>query len=673
MIRAVLLVALLAPASSLHGSEPGIDGRLVYSADYFDGAQVATAYDMILRLPGFSFDAGDHDLRGLEGSGGNVLVDDRRPATKQDKLDAILRRIPAAAVLRVELIRGGGQGIDMQGQPVVANVVRRRGVAVRGQVEGTIARYGDARLAPAMRADLSHEGADSLSEASLHLYREIDDEKGRGPRIRTNGDGSMRERAIYDERDGLWGVQATISHERGTAGGRLQLSVSASREHERADTDLAIVAPDPGLERVRELKTKDNLEFGVNWNRALGGHWSVELTGLQRLLREREIDRWDDGESIETVDEGSHGGESVARLVVRWKPSARFTLESGGEAAFNVLHSHSQLEVGGTNVSLPAADVRVTERRGEAFAAASWQPITSWLLEAGVRFETSHLEQRGDSMLVKSFTFPKPRLALTWISGPQTQWRLRVERSVSQLDFGDFVSSTSLTSSTITAGNADLEPERTWQASLEWERRFLGDGALVLTARHEWKSHTLDRVGVVGPGFAFDAPGNVGSAEKSKIEAALTLPLSRIGVAGGLLKAQLGYRWTSVIDPTTGMQRPISGEEPVEGELHFTQDRPAAGFRWGLDYILAEAETEFRFDEIRRERVAGRLSVFAEWRFSDRWTARLFAENLTGRLVERRRIIYAGARSSEPLRHVEKRSLSTRPLIGLTLRRSFGG
>jgi outer membrane receptor protein involved in Fe transport len=331
------------------------------------------------------------------------------------------------------------------------------------------------------------------------------------------------------------------------------------------------------------------------------------------------------------------------------------------------------LAVDGVDVPLPAAEVRVAERRGEAFATASWQPAKAWLVEAGFRIEASRLEQSGDSALVKSFVFPKPHLAVTWFSGPQTQWRLRVERSVSQLDFGDFVSSTSLTSSTITAGNADLEPERTWTASLAWERRFWGDGALVLTARHEWKSHTLDRVGITGPGFAFDAPGNIGDGSKSKIEAALTLPLGRLGIAGGLLKAEVGYRWTSVIDPTTGVRRPISGEEPIDGAIHFTQDRPAAGFRWGVDYILAEAETEYRFDEIRRERVAGRLSVFAEYKVAPHWTARLFAENLTGRPVERRRAIYAGTRASEPLRYVELRDLSTRPLIGILVRRSFGG
>ncbi|MBA2921251.1 TonB-dependent receptor [Sphingomonas sp. MAH-20] len=674
MIRPVqlsILCTVLLGGTLAHPAKAA-DDTLVYPAAFFAEAQPANAYDMILRLPGFQFDEGDADVRGLSGAAGNVLVDGRRPAAKADRLDAILKRIPAASVLRIELIRGGAQGIDMQGYSVLANVMRRSEAAVRGQAEATFARYGDGRLSRDLRADISRRSGDRVSEASLYLYQTIDDEKGRGPRIRTNADRSIRERAIYDEHDGFRGARATLGHERRFVGGRLQLSASASRERERADTDLTFLAPDPGLERVLELETKDNLELGLNWNRSIGKSWSVGLTGLQRLSRDNASEQSDDGAETEAVAERAKGGESIGRAVLRWKPSATLSLEGGGEAAYNYLDSHSALAIDSVAVPLPAANVRVAERRVEGFATATWQPSRPLTIEAGIRVEASRLTQSGDSSLVKSFVFPKPRLAIAWSSGPYSQWRLRVEREVSQLDFGDFVSSTSLTSSTITAGNVDLEPERTWIASLAWERRFRGDGALVLTARHEWKSHTLDRVGVIGPDFAFDAPGNIGSGAKSKIAADLNLPLDRLGIAGGLLRAELGYRWTSVVDPTTGERRRISGEQPIDGEIHFTQDRPAAGFRWGIDYLIATDEIEYRFNEIRRTRIAGRLSVFAEYKLAPRWTVRAFAENLTGRHVERSRAIYAGSRAALPLRYVEVRDLGTRPLVGILVRRSFG-
>jgi outer membrane receptor protein involved in Fe transport len=672
MRRPALFLALLLAAPPLAAQTAADADRLVFPASFFAEAQPATAYDMVLRIPGFTFDPGDAEVRGLAGSGGNVLIDGRRPAAKGDTLDAILKRIPASAVLRIELIRSGGGGVDMQGQAMLANVIRKSGSALRGQAEASFARYGDGRTTPALRANVSRSRGESQSDAALYLYRSVDDEKGRGPRIRTNPDGSLRERAVYDEHDGFTGGEVSIGHEQPLFGGRAQLNASFSRARERADTDLTFLSPTPGIEQVLELETKDNAEAGAGWSGAVAPRLALELTGVRRFIRDDASEHSDDGGSTEDVSERGRGGESVVRALLRWQPSGALTFEGGGEGAYNYLDSRSALAVDGVPVPLPAANVRVAERRGEAFATARWRPSQAFSAEAGIRVESSRLVQTGDSSLTKSFVFPKPRLALAWNSGPQTQWRLRVERDVSQLDFADFVSSTSLTSSTITAGNADLEPQRSWTASLAWERRFWGSGALVLTARHEWISHTLDRVGVAGPGFAFDAPGNIGEGRKSKIEASLSLPLDRIGIRGGLLKADAGYRWTSVTDPTTGARRRISGEEPVDGEVHFTQDLPRIGLRWGLDYLLAKDEVEYRFDEVRRTRIAGRLSAFAEYRLSGRWTLRAFAENLTGRPVERERMIYSGTRASQPLRYTEDRRLGTRPLVGLLLRRSFG-
>ena len=96
MAVSTLLIALLAASPATNGGD-----TLAFPASFFAAAQPATAYDMVLRVPGFSFDAGDADVRGLAGAGGNVLLDGRRPAAKGDTLDAILKRIPARAVARI--------------------------------------------------------------------------------------------------------------------------------------------------------------------------------------------------------------------------------------------------------------------------------------------------------------------------------------------------------------------------------------------------------------------------------------------------------------------------------------------------------------------------------------------------------------------------------------------
>ena len=81
---------------------------------------------MVRKLPGFELIEGDEEVRGFTGSRGNILFDGRAPTSKQETLEQMLRRIPASAVLRIELIRGGAKSTATGGYDLVANVIRRK-------------------------------------------------------------------------------------------------------------------------------------------------------------------------------------------------------------------------------------------------------------------------------------------------------------------------------------------------------------------------------------------------------------------------------------------------------------------------------------------------------------------------------------------------------------------
>src|ERR1700744_2226299 len=96
----LLIIALLAmPARAEEATV------LSYPVSFFAGAQLATAYDMVGRLPGFIYNSGNNNNRGYSGSAGNVLVDGRRPTTKTDGLTTILQRIPVNEVDHIDVIR----------------------------------------------------------------------------------------------------------------------------------------------------------------------------------------------------------------------------------------------------------------------------------------------------------------------------------------------------------------------------------------------------------------------------------------------------------------------------------------------------------------------------------------------------------------------------------------
>ena len=116
-----------APASAVAG-EAGQPGVLVFQPDFFAAQRPNTALDMINRVPGFSVNDGS-GARGFEGAVGNILINGNRPASKNDTGSNVLSRTLASRVERIELIRGGAAGIDMQGYSVVVNVILKSGTS----------------------------------------------------------------------------------------------------------------------------------------------------------------------------------------------------------------------------------------------------------------------------------------------------------------------------------------------------------------------------------------------------------------------------------------------------------------------------------------------------------------------------------------------------------------
>src|SRR5688572_18590861 len=103
----MLIVQMLAQAAAAAAPEAAQQQAVIsYRPEFFADFQPANASEMIDRVPGFILDDGA-DVRGYEGSAGNVLIDGERPATKSEDLEQVLRRIPASRVERIDLIRGG--------------------------------------------------------------------------------------------------------------------------------------------------------------------------------------------------------------------------------------------------------------------------------------------------------------------------------------------------------------------------------------------------------------------------------------------------------------------------------------------------------------------------------------------------------------------------------------
>ena len=205
------------------------------------------------------------------------------------------------------------------------------------------------------------------------------------------------------------------------------------------------------------------------------------------------------------------------RETLRYPWSDAVTIETGAEGAYNYLDGETTFFLNGDSVTLPDAKAHVDEKRGEVFGQATWKIAPEWLFEAGARFEYSIISEQSDTDQSRSFFYPKPRAVLTWSPSKDDQVRLRYEKVVGQLDFGNFIATGNLGGNGVTSGNSDLRPDQRSQYEISYEHHFWEKGAITLQLIHEEITDVVDLVPVQAPdGTFFDAPGNIGNGQNNQ-------------------------------------------------------------------------------------------------------------------------------------------------------------
>lgn len=668
-----LLVLAGLAAGPAHAQDQAGPGQRRYEPAFFAASAPANAYDMVQRLPGFTLVDADPDVRGYAGALGNVLVDGVRPASKHDELSTLLRRIPAGAVQYIELLRAGEDGIDMAGHALLANVVRRADPAPEMAMEAGLALATDGWAAPHGEFEYGRHRDDRALELALSTGAEPDEDGGEGERLTTTPDGQVLERARSDDHSIVKQHATSLHWRQPWAGGRLNLHANALQEVLDFEGRLRSSEPEPAEERVEEHEDLRRAEVGARYTRLLSGNTTLSAMASQQSgwLDARESSR--EGDDEERFSEDTRLGETLAGIGLAWQQAPRLSFNASLELAWNLLVSRTELAENGVAVDLPGSDVRVEEQRIEGALLATWQPADDWQVEGGLRLEASRLQQTGDSALTRRFTYPKPQLGLSHDIGERHELRWSLSREVGQLDFGDFVASASLDSGDVSAGNARLEPDKTWRSELSWKVGFGDDGALLLSWRHDRIRDVIDRVPVIAAdGDLYDAPGNIGDGTRDGLALELGSSLGALGWPSLRFDATVLWQRSRVRDPSTGQRRGISEDKPLEGELSLVQTLPALRLSWGLSVDLAERETSYRYDEIASEYEGRSWQLFAERRFGRQWRLRAELSDLDGRTLRERRDRYEDLRGNGPADEIETRRHRAPGLLMLSLRRDIG-
>lgn len=664
LAAAFAAVLLSSAAVADAGAETGV---LQYPAAFFAEARPSTAYDMISRVPGFVFDDGQ-SARGFAGTAGNVLIDGQRPTSKTNDLAAILIRIPASDVERIELIRGGAQGIDMHGQAVVANVVRKTGASTQVVVDLTNDIWTDGQMIPAASVQLTHRAGASTYELAVETSNSFDDSVGHG--VYTVTDVANAETRRYDMRYKNWGIgwMTTGAAATPVLGGQFKANFTYQDSPMRM-TNAYLREGDDYL--ITSNWDSKNGEIGLHWVGPVAGT-ELETLILQRFGRDTDYQVQAQAGDNEAFWQRNRTMESIARAIVRYRPDAALTLEGGWEGAYNQLDGASTYVVNGTAVPLPSANARVDEQRTEVFAQVLWNITPAFKLEGGARLEYSLISESGYTLMSREFFYPKPRILFTWSPRPETQVRFRAERVLGQLDFSNFVASSSLNAYGVNAGNPNLAPDRHWQFELAFEQHFWEKGAVSLALRHEDISGVLDYVPVFDSSGHFDAPGNIGGGHKNVIDLEATLPLDGIGLEGGRFKSMTVWTLSGVRDPATGTTRRISGVRPRTFKFWLTQDIDSLKSTWSAFYYTGWNEGSFRpFLFSERKVIPPYIELEWDYKPSPNWMFAVAAKNVGRFGYENVTDFYPGLRGSSSPDQITDYKVKSQARLYVEIRRTF--
>ncbi len=613
----LLCVALACqPAPGSEGSTPQGADRLQYAADWYASLAPRTALDMVRQTPGFTLVEGEK-RRGLAGALGNVLVDGRRPSAKDQTLEDILGRIPAAQVQHIEMLHGAEAASDPSGHAILLNVVRTPFIGQGfGSMGLELAQQNDPKPnGTLVWSGRAHSVDYSLGANGYSFAREL---PGTRQLVDVDGHpyGSLHDVSPRDyEQYAINGETASD-----VGGGRLRFTGKAS--YSRYHEDSAVASYDAGAEQLGTdfnpyTESRRGGELGGQFDRALGD-WalsSVLLLTRSRFEGEITSTHADPAGAISSVfaqQQLRDSGESILRATLARELSPARRLEFGLEGALNTLDATLALTLdlgdGPFGIPVPNSNVRIEEQRVDCFASYGWRLGTAWSLDLRLAGEFSRLEFTGDSNQVVQFDFFKPSLQLTRAFGAANQWRVRLARDVGQLDFNDFVSSVSLTDKRVEGGNPGLRPQTDWSLELGADLRPGSDVGLTLNVFHRWVSDTEDFTPVGPPEALVDAPGNIADARIYGAQLIARVPL-RI-LRGAAANIDLTWQHSEVTDPLTGAYRPISKFQDLLLTAGFRQDLPRVA--WGVGYTSKSATRSYLLREIDRQRASPSLDAFVE-------------------------------------------------------------
>lgn len=685
-LTALSLLAGLVSAP-LAAAEGTADAQRVFDPGFYAAFGPMSALDMVAQTPGFSIKEGE-GKRGMGAGGANVLVDNRRIASKSVSARETLSRISADRVVRIEVLDATQLALPGMSGQVVNVITRPAEMTGRWEWSPEIQESDDAQLALG-RVMVSGQAGDWQYSLGLSSYAWGGHSAGPETLFDSTGVAVELRNEIESWKGKRHEFSGLVSTE--SASGEISNIALVAATNEDARQELSLRSGLIAADHLRtlnhaadggSLKLSGDHEFamgpgrlkliGLRSNASSG---PVTATSLQHLA----VLQPPEGARV-TVDRET--GESILRGEYTW-------VDGGGdwqmamEGAVNTLDTATSLATltagGYVGQPLSGGTSHVEEKRTEAALVHGRQLVDGVFMQASVAAEYSEIAQTGPNGKVREFVRPKGFVTVSW--APAAEWNasLKLERAVGQLNFGDFVSSVNLAdeSGQQQSGNPEVVPEQSWDLALEatGQAPVLGPVRVKLYGRQieDVNSAVLFSRTVNGDGSVsvVEGPGNLDGAVTYGLDVSGTLGMASVGVAGGKIDWSASLRDSSICDPVTGLGRQMSGTRLSRYEVQFRQDLPGTPWAWGLGYEAARNAPGYGVTQVtERSETAGRMGAFVQHKNFIGMNAKLSVSNLLDSEEHFTRTAYAGT-VADPVSFIEDRTRRQGLQVGMNLSGTF--
>ncbi|MDG1708507.1 MAG: TonB-dependent receptor, partial [Emcibacteraceae bacterium] len=422
-------------------------------------------------------------------------------------------------------------------------------------------------------------------------------------------------------------------------------------------------------------RDNDKWEIGGDYSRSLGGLGNLKTLFVVNSTKEDVLvnrfkgsgnDQFEYTRDITTTERN----EKIFRASITKGIAERQSLELGGEAAINTFDKKFENFDRDDAVSELLIDnsdnVEIKENRYEIFANHSYNVSSNMVLQSSWTTEFSkivadNIFQGGDvDTRNTSFTYHKPRVNFRYDLSEQDQFRLLVEKKVSQLNFNNFVTRFDQQEQLFKYGNTNIRPEQTWDFAATFEHRFPNDsGSLegeVFYRKYTDHISTVDFTNYVDFGFnsissgAFfalpptlalrdyvDDTGDSYSAKSGNIPAAKAygaklkgnLRLGFMGAPNATLSINYTYERKRATDQFTGLERNFDRHSDHRVDINFRHDVTEYQFTYGFELRARSDDARHYISYYWPNQPAANIKVFAEKTIFTDYKIRFEGEGLT--------------------------------------------